>query len=70
MIKGGLIDGKPMTPEEITKLADLESREVLLSKLAGAFKAKQSQAAAVFQALPSKAVRLVQALADKRGESQ
>jgi large subunit ribosomal protein L10 len=70
VIKGGLIDGKPMTPEEITKLADLESREVLLSKLAGAFKAKQSQAAAVFQALPSKAVRLVQALADKRGESQ
>ncbi|KUP98096.1 50S ribosomal protein L10 [Thermobifida cellulosilytica] len=70
VIKGGVIDGKPMTPEEIIKLADLESREVLLSKLAGALKAKQSQAAAVFQALPSKAVRLVQALADKRAESQ
>lgn len=68
VIKGGIIDGKSMTAEDVTKLADLESREVLLSKLAGALKAKQGQAAAVFQALPSKAVRLAQALADKRSE--
>ncbi|GAB3724991.1 50S ribosomal protein L10 [Nocardiopsis oceani] len=68
VIKGGLIDGKSMAAEDISKLADLESREVLLSKLAGALKAKQGQAAAVFQALPSKTVRLAQALADKRNE--
>lgn len=68
VIKGGLIDGKSMNAEQVTKLADLESREVLLSKLAGALKAKQGQAAAVFQALPSKTVRLAQALADKRNE--
>jgi large subunit ribosomal protein L10 len=68
VIKGAIIDGKSMTAEDVTKLADLESREVLLSKLAGALKAKQGQAAAVFQALPSKAVRLAQALADKRSE--
>ncbi|WP_017573384.1 50S ribosomal protein L10 [Nocardiopsis halotolerans] len=68
VIKGGVIDGKTMNAEDITKLADLESREVLLSKLAGALKAKQGQAAAVFQALPSKTVRLAQALADKRAE--
>ncbi|GHC70115.1 50S ribosomal protein L10 [Nocardiopsis terrae] len=68
VIKGGLIDGKSMSAEDVTKLADLESREVLLSKLAGALKAKQGQAAAVFQALPSKTVRLAQALADKRSE--
>ncbi|MFL1376579.1 MULTISPECIES: 50S ribosomal protein L10 [unclassified Nocardiopsis] len=68
VIKGGIIDGKSMSAEDVTKLADLESREVLLSKLAGALKAKQGQAAAVFQALPSKAVRLAQALADKRSE--
>ncbi|MDT0331384.1 MULTISPECIES: 50S ribosomal protein L10 [Nocardiopsis] len=68
VIKGGIIDGKSMTAEDVTKLADLESREVLLSKLAGALKAKQGQAAAVFQALPSKTVRLAQALADKRSE--
>ena len=68
VIKGGIIDGKSMNAEDVTKLADLESREVLLSKLAGALKAKQGQAAAVFQALPSKTVRLAQALADKRNE--
>ncbi|MDE3722342.1 50S ribosomal protein L10 [Nocardiopsis sp. N85] len=68
VIKGGIIDGKSMTAEDVTKLADLESREVLLSKLAGVLKAKQGQAAAVFQALPSKTVRLAQALADKRSE--
>ena len=68
VIKGGIIDGKSMSAEDVTKLADLESREVLLSKFAGALKAKQGQAAAVFQALPSKAVRLAQALADKRSE--
>ncbi|MDA0565793.1 50S ribosomal protein L10 [Streptomonospora sp. S1-112] len=68
VIKGGVIDGRAMSPEQITQLADLESREVLLAKLAGALKAKQGQAAALFQALPSKAVRLAQALADKRAE--
>ncbi|PDP86086.1 50S ribosomal protein L10 [Glycomyces fuscus] len=68
VIKGGVIDGKPMSADDITKLADLESREVILAKLAGALKAKQGQAAAVFQALPSKAVRLAQALADKRSQ--
>ncbi|GAA3763984.1 large subunit ribosomal protein L10 [Spinactinospora alkalitolerans] len=69
VIKGGVIDGRSMTPEEITRLADLESREVLLSKLAGALKGKQGQAAALFQALPSKTVRLAQALHDKRAEA-
>ncbi|MBB6175113.1 large subunit ribosomal protein L10 [Nocardiopsis mwathae] len=68
VIKGGVIDGKAMTSDEITKLADLESREVLLAKLAGALKAKQGHAAALFQALPSKTVRLAQALHDKRAD--
>ena len=36
VIKGGVLDGKAITADEIRKLADLESREVLLSKLAGA----------------------------------
>jgi large subunit ribosomal protein L10 len=65
IIKGGVLDGKPLTGDEIKKLADLESREVLLSKLAGAMKGKQSQAAALFQALPSKLVRTVEALRAK-----
>ena len=68
VIKGGVVDGKSVTAEQVTKLADLESREVLLSKMAGVLKSKQGQAAALFQALPTKAVRLAQALADKRSE--
>ncbi|WP_037575250.1 50S ribosomal protein L10 [Phaeacidiphilus oryzae] len=68
VIKGGVLDGKALSAEEITKLADLESREVLLAKLAGAMKAKQSQTAALFQALPSKLVRTVEALRAKQAE--
>ncbi|GCB46799.1 50S ribosomal protein L10 [Streptomyces sp. NL15-2K] len=68
VIKGGVLDGKPLSADDIKKLADLESREVLLSKLAGAMKGKQSQAAAVFQALPSKLVRTVDALRAKQDE--
>ncbi|MCW2903955.1 MAG: ribosomal protein [Streptosporangiaceae bacterium] len=69
VIKGGVIDGKPMTPEEITKLADLESREVLLAKLAGAMKASMANAAAVFNALPTQVAQLAEALRVKREES-
>ncbi len=68
VIKGGVLEGKALSADEIKKLADLESREVLLAKLAGAMKAKQSQAAALFQALPSKFVRTAEALRVKREE--
>ena len=50
VIKGGYMDGKTLSAAEISQLADLESREVLLAKLAGAMKASLSQAAALFQA--------------------
>ena len=53
VIKGGVLDGKKLGPAEIIKLADLESREVLLAKLAGAMKASLSGAAATFAALPT-----------------
>lgn len=66
VIKGGVLDGKVMTPAEITKLADLESRDVLLAKLAGAMKASLSGAAATFAALPSQMARLLAALEEKR----
>ena len=62
-----MFEGKAITAAEVTKLADLESREVLLAKLAGAMKANLSKAAAVFQAPLSKAARTVAALQDKRG---
>ena len=53
-------------PTEITKLADLEPREVLLAKLAGAMKASLSGAAATFAALPTQMARLASALEAKR----
>jgi large subunit ribosomal protein L10 len=70
VIKGGVLDGKALSADEIKKLADLESREVLLAKLAGAMKAKQSQTAALFQALPSKFVRTAEALRAKQAEAE
>lgn len=62
VIKGGFLDGKVLTAADVQKLADLESREVLLAKLAGAMKAKMAQAAALFAAPASKTVRTIEAL--------
>ena len=69
VIKGGVIDGKSMTSADIAKLADLESREVLLAKLAGAMKASMAGAAATFNALPTQMALLADALRAKREES-
>ncbi|HEX4248227.1 MAG TPA: 50S ribosomal protein L10 [Pseudonocardia sp.] len=66
VIKGGVMDGRPLTTDEVNKLADLESREVLLAKLAGAMKGNLSKAAGLFNAPASQVARLAQALADKR----
>jgi len=66
VIKGGVLDGKIVTPSEITKLADLESRDVLLAKLAGAVKATMSGAAATLAALPVQMARLMAALEEKK----
>lgn len=65
VIKAGVLDGKPLTPEEITQLADLESREVLLAKLAGAMKANLSKAVYLFAAPLSQTARVVDALRAK-----
>ena len=65
VIKAGVLDGKPLTAEEITKLADLESREVLLAKLAGAMKGSLTKAVYLFAAPLSQAVRTVDALRAK-----
>src|ERR1700750_2996725 len=66
VIKGGVVDGKAMTPPEIIKLADLETREVLLAKLAGAMNASGAGAAATFNALPVQMAQLAEALRAKR----
>jgi large subunit ribosomal protein L10 len=68
VIKGGVLDGKAITPDEITRIADLEPREVLLAKLAGAMTASMSRAAAVFNALPTQLAQLAEALRVQRVE--
>ncbi|MCB0927289.1 MAG: 50S ribosomal protein L10 [Mycobacterium sp.] len=68
VIKGGYMDGAALTVAQVEAIADLESREVLLAKLAGAMKANLSKAAALFNAPASQVARLAAALADKRAE--
>jgi large subunit ribosomal protein L10 len=65
VIKGGLLDGKPLTVAEISKIADLESREVLLAKLAGALLASLQNAAYLFNAPLVQVARLAAALQEK-----
>ena len=65
VIKGGVLDGKVLTADDIKKLAKLESREVLLAKVAGAANAAMAKAAALFQAPLSQAARTVDALRAK-----
>ncbi|WP_019632643.1 50S ribosomal protein L10 [Actinomadura atramentaria] len=66
VIKGGFIDGKSMDAGQIGQLADLESREVLLAKLAGAMKGSMAKAAGLFNALPTQTAQLAEALRAKR----
>jgi large subunit ribosomal protein L10 len=62
IVKGGFMDGKALSADEVKKLADLESREVLLAKLAGAMKASLNQAVYLFAAPLSQAARAIGAL--------
>ncbi|MBA0054077.1 50S ribosomal protein L10 [Streptomyces sp. AJS327] len=64
-IKGGIVDGAQYSAADLQKLADLESREVLLAKLAGDMKASMAKAAATFEAPLSKFVRTADALRSK-----
>lgn len=66
VIKGGVLDGKPLTADEINRIADLESREVLLAKLAGAMKGNLAKAAGLFNAPASQVARLAAALQEKK----
>jgi large subunit ribosomal protein L10 len=70
VIKGGVLDGKPLDAGEVAKLADLESREVLLGKLAGAMLASLSQAVYLLNAPLAQVARLAGALEAKRAEDE
>lgn len=66
VIKGGYMDGRALTVTEVERIADLESREVLLAKLAGAMKGNQAKAAGLFNAPLSQFARLAAALQEKK----
>jgi len=70
VIKGGYMDGRALTVAEVAQIADLESREVLLAKLAGAMKGNLTKAAGLFAAPASQVARLAAALQDKRSAAE
>ena len=69
VIKGGYMDGRALVAE-VERIADLESREVLLAKLAGAMKGNLTKAAGLFNAPASQVARLVAALQEKKATEE
>jgi large subunit ribosomal protein L10 len=69
VIKGGVLEGKALSGAEVARIADLESREALLARLAGAMKALPTRAATLFQAPLSQMARLAKALEEKQAAS-
>ena len=65
ILKGGYMDGRVLSADEARGLADLESREVMLSKVAGLLKSEISRAAAVFVSAQSKFLSLLEAYREK-----
>ena len=70
VIKGGYMDGRPLTVAEVAQIADLESREVMLARLVGALQGSLSKAAGLFAAPASQVARLAAALHDKRSAAE
>lgn len=66
VIKGGYMDGAALSVDQVNRIADLESREVLLAKLAGAMKGNLAKAAGLFNAPASQVARLAAALQEKK----
>lgn len=65
ILKGGYLDGRVLSAAEAASLATLESREVMLSRIAGMLKADMSRAAAAFQAVQAKFLRVLEAYKEK-----
>ena len=68
VLKGGFVEGRLLNADEAKSLADLESREVMLSKLAGLMKGEMSRAAAVFQATQARFLSILEAFKAKLPE--
>ena len=67
VVKGGVLGTKPLTADEAKALAEVEPREVLLAKLAGALAAPMVQFAGLLEALPRNFAYGLQALIDQQG---
>ncbi len=65
ILKGGYMDGRVLSADEAKSLADLDSREVMLSKVAGMLKSEMSRAAAMFVSAQSKFLSLLEAYKEK-----
>jgi large subunit ribosomal protein L10 len=70
VIKGGYMDGDVLSMDQVNQIADLESREVLLAKLAGAMKGNLAKAAGLFNAPASQVARLAAALQEKKAAEE
>jgi large subunit ribosomal protein L10 len=70
IIKGGYMEGRALSVDEVNRIADLESREVLLAKLAGAMKGNLAKAAGLFNAPASQVARLAAALQEKKAAEE
>jgi large subunit ribosomal protein L10 len=68
VLKGGLVEGRVLNPDEVKQLATLESREVLLAKLAGMMQASLQQAAILLSAPLRQVATMTAALRDKKAE--
>lgn len=68
VIKGGYMDGRPLTVDEVTEMADFDSRDVLLAKLAGAMNSILANMAGLLAASTSETARLFAALEEKRSD--
>jgi large subunit ribosomal protein L10 len=65
ILKGGFVEGRVLSADEAKSLADLESREVMLSKVAGLMKGEMSRAASTFQAAQARFLSLLEAFKAK-----
>jgi large subunit ribosomal protein L10 len=68
VVKGGVMNDQPLSAEEARALADVQPREVLLARLAGAFAAPMQQFAGLLEALPRNFAYGLKALIDQQSE--
>lgn len=70
VLKAGYLSGSILTPEEVSKLAEIEPREVLLAKIAGAAKAPMAKAAGFFASFTRDSASMFSQLLDKKNKGE